>query len=369
MNGAETLSRRRFLFMMGGAIGSAAVMGTARFSLGGERPKKMIIDAYNHIYPKAYLERWANLKTVPSDSFVPPFKISGNLDKPWGHFSESEARIEHMDKFGVDMQLLTLALPAYDIVSAKEGGDLAQIANDGVAEVVARHPKRFQGISTLPMRTPDVALRELDRTIGTLGFKAIQIFGNVDGKPVDLPEYFPVYQRAAQLNIPILVHPRDWKTYDWVDEYSLKLLFGWPFDTTLAMSRFVYGGILEKLPNLKIMTHHAGAMVSFFGERIRAIDPLIRDREGKRPLPTGAVEYFKKFYGDTAVFGSTPALETARSFFGVEHLVFGTDYPFGPDLGIDAIRGSIQAVEGMNISDQEKDLIFSGNAKRIFKLT
>ena len=329
----------------------------------------MIIDVFNHIYPRAYLSRWASLKTLPADVFIPPFKISENLESEWSHFSSGEARVGHMDQFGIDLQLLTLATPAYDIVTAEEGGDLARIANDGIAEIVSKYPKRFQGVATLPMRTPDVALREMDRTIGTLGFKAIQIYSNVDGKPVDLPEFVPIYQRAAELDIPILIHPRNWRTHDWVDEYSLKLLFGWPFDTTLAMARFVYSGILERFPGLKIIGHHAGAMVPFFSERIRSVDPQIRDQEGKKPLPKSGVEYFKKFYGDTAVSGSTPALETAAAFFGAEHIVFSSDYPFGPERGMYAIRSAINAVERMRISDQEKDLIFSGNAKRIFKLT
>lgn len=330
----------------------------------------MIIDVFCHVYPREYLNYWARSVLSRSPSFATSvFNVYTEPAKDLEHFIIPETRFKHMDKYNIDMQILSLAVPACYIVDPKQAIELAKIANDGIAEIVTKYPKRFQGVATLPMLTMDAALDELDRCIKNLGLKGVQIHGNINGKPVDSPEFLPFYEKVAQYDVPILLHPMDWQTYEWVDEYMLKLIFGWPFDTTLAMCRLVFGGILERFPNLKIITHHAGAMISFFSERVGSVaDQFLASREGKINITRPALEYFKKFYNDTAVTGWTPALECARAFFGYDHLIFSTDYPFGPERGERALRDAIKVVNELKISEEERKVILEGNARKLFRL-
>lgn len=332
----------------------------------------MIIDAFCHVYPKEYLNYWAKAGLVEPSFATRTFNVWTEPAKDMEHFIVGEARLQHMDKYNIDMQILSLALPAYTIVNPDQAVELARIANDGIAELIAKHPQRFQGVATLPLLTMDKALDELDRSIKDLGLKGVQIFGNVNGKSIDSPEFIPLYEKVVEYDIPVLLHPANWQSYEWVDEYKLNIILGWPFDTSLAMCRLVFGGILERFPNLKIITHHGGAMISFFSERIseaaeRSEMPLL-SKEGKKNISKPALEYFKKFYNDTVVIGWTPALELVGKFFGYDHLVFGTDYPFSPEQGSVAIKNAIRVVNELNVSEDEKKIIFEKNAKRLFKL-
>ncbi|MFH1235727.1 MAG: amidohydrolase family protein, partial [Parcubacteria group bacterium] len=146
---------------------------------------------------------------------------------------------------------------------------------------------------------------------------------------------------------------------------------GWPYETTLGMARLVYGGVLARYPDLKFITHHAGAMVSFMADRIEgscdwyemALNAKFTKRFPKRPI-----DYFRLFYNDTAVYGNAPALMCAYSFFGADRLLFGTDFPYDAECGDAYTRKTIHAIEAMDVSDSEKEKIFAGNARRILKI-
>ncbi len=182
----------------------------------------------------------------------------------------------------------------------------------------------------------------------------------------------------AKYNLPIWVHPSPlWNisTPDYTSETEAKYLawmvFGWVYQDTLAMVRLVFSGILERFPNLKFIIHHAGAMVPFFEKRITSLYNCAEMRQNKnfkQGLPKSLGEYFRMFYGDTAIGGSTPGLMCAYAFFGAEHLLFGTDTPFDMELGNEAIRETIRSIEQMDISAEDKYAIFEGNAKRLLLL-
>lgn len=179
----------------------------------------------------------------------------------------------------------------------------------------------------------------------------------------------------AEYNLPIWIHPNslcDSKTPDYSSELEAKYfgwqIFGWPYQDTLAQVRLVFSGIMEKYPNLKFINHHAGAMVPFFEQRIEGIYKMAERRFGlsfARALSKSPREYFRMFYADTAIGGSTSALMCAYEFYGAEHLLFGTDMPFDQDLGDEVIRGNIQAIERMDIPVGDKKAIFADNAKKL----
>jgi predicted TIM-barrel fold metal-dependent hydrolase len=225
------------------------------------------------------------------------------------------------------------------------------------------------------------ALREMDRAIQTLGAKGIQIFTNVNGRPLDEPEFYPIFDRMVnKYDLPIWVHPtRGAKFADYPSEakskYEIWWLFGWPYETSAFMARMVFSGMFEKLPNLKIITHHLGAMAPFFDARIglgmdqlgaRTADEdytLILKRMGRRP-----VDFFKMFYADTSVNGSPAATRCGLEFFGADHVLFGTDCPFDPEGGPLFIREIIKTIDGLGLKPNDRRKLYFGNAMSMLRL-
>jgi len=194
---------------------------------------------------------------------------------------------------------------------------LARLANDGLAEIVQRYPHRFLGVATLPFSSPAEALREFDRCVDSLGFKGLQISSNVNGTLLDAPELFPIYERAAQRGLPVWIHPTTPVMLDLVGtKGNADLLFGWPMDTSLALFRLVIGGVLEKLPQLKVIVHHLGAgMVPYFIERL---DGLLPAGQGELPITRPPSHYWKSISHDTAAVDAN-AFACGFNVFGPDH--------------------------------------------------
>ena len=206
-----------------------------------------------------------------------------------------------------------------------------------------------------------------------LGMAGMQIFANVDGKNIDEPEFRAFFKKANDSDTPVWIHPQLWK--EWSTEYVLDKIFGWIFDTSLAMSRLVFSGIMEECPNLKIITHHMGAMIPFFdgrvgpgwdqiGKRTVKYDyGALLEKLEKRPL-----DYFKMFYADTALFGSRSGTVCGLDFFGIDKTVFASDSPFDPEGGTMYIRETIKVIDSLDISEDDRQKIYHDNAVKLMKL-
>jgi predicted TIM-barrel fold metal-dependent hydrolase len=253
-----------------------------------------------------------------------------------------------------------------------------------MAEICARHPDRFPGfVASLPMNNAAASLAEITRAIEELGARGIQIFTNVNGRPLDEPEFAPIFERMHAYDLPIWMHPaRGPGMSDYATEkkskYEIWWLFGWPYETSAAMARMVFAGFFDRWPGLKIITHHMGAMVPFFEARIglgmdqlgsRTGDedyaPILKEMSarGKRP-----VDYFRLFYNDTAVNGSRPAIRCGLDFFGVDRCLFGTDCPFDPEGGPLFIRETIKAIDSLELSSGDREKLYTRNAQRMLRL-
>jgi len=286
-----------------------------------------------------------------------------------------DIRFRAMDKYEGLREILDLGAPPLEhLLSPKDAAEVARIANDEMAGLVAKYPDQFVGaVAGLPMNDVDAALRETDRAVKELKFKGVQLFSSINGKPLDRPEFLPLYEKMAQYDLPVWIHPvKDNNIGDYADEkyskYSLFNAFGWPYETTLAMSRLVFSGIMEKYPNLTFIAHHCGAMLPFFAGRVG----LVAAQPGEvTKLTKPPLQYFKKFYGDTVLGGNTPALMCGYAFFGADNMLFASDYPYpgGPEQGDIAVGDVIKSVELMSITPGEKAKIFSGNARRLLKLS
>jgi aminocarboxymuconate-semialdehyde decarboxylase len=233
------------------------------------------------------------------------------------------------------------------------------------------------------MNNVAASLEEMDRAIGKLGAKGIQIFTNVNGRPLDEPEFAPIFERMHGYDLPVWLHPaRGPAMTDYASEPASKFeiwwLFGWPYETSAAMARMVFSGFFDRWPNLKVITHHMGAMVPYLEARVglgmdqmgsrtanvdyTAIVKAMRAK-GKRPL-----DYFKMFYGDTSVNGSAPAIRCGLDFFGADHALFGTDCPFDPQGGPMFIRETIRAIESLDLPHDVRDRLYAGNVRKLLRL-
>jgi aminocarboxymuconate-semialdehyde decarboxylase len=257
--------------------------------------------------------------------------------------------------------------------------DLAREANDGLAELVATQDRFLAFGAALPMNNPDAAVTELIRACDDLNAAGVQLHTNVGGKPLDLPEFQPIFDEIAKRDKVIWLHPsRDAGFADYQTEeqslYEIWWTFGWPYETSVAMARFVFTGLFDRHPNIKIVTHHMGAMIPYFTGRVgygwdqlgtRTSDKdyfALLESMKKRPI-----DYFRQFYADTALFGGIAGMRCGLDFFGVDQILFASDMPFEPAPGLYA-RETIQGIEQLGLNSEQKQKIYSRNAKKLLKL-
>ncbi len=293
-----------------------------------------------------------------------------------------DERFRIMDEFDDYVQIICLPNPPIESFgSPAVANDLARLGNDGMAELVEKYPDRFPGfIASLPMTDPEGILLETERAINELGAVGVQIFSNVLGRPLDKPETMPLFDLMAKIDRPVWLHPA--RTAAWADypsepksNYEIWWTFGWPYETSVAMAHLVFAGLFDKHPDIKIITHHFGGMIPFFEGRVgpgwdqigtRTSDEdytLLLKKLKMRPL-----DYFRMFYADTAVFGSKPATTCGLSFFGTDHTLFASDSPFDPERGSAYIRWTIEIIDHLDITREQREAIYEGNARRLLKL-
>jgi len=333
------------------------------------------LDAYNHIWPTPFYEA---LKDV-----MGPMTDITRRSEAVPMIVDLDVRFRVMDQFDGYQQILSLASPPLELAGdAEVARQLSRIGNDSMAELCVRYPDRFPGFTaTIAMHDLDGAVDEVDRAIGELGASGIQVYTNVGGRPLDAPEFRPVFERMHELDKPIWVHPaRGAASTDYPTEdkslYEIWWTFGWPYETSVCQARLVWSKIMTDLPGLKFIFHHAGGTVPFNAGRVDAGWSQMGVRTSwtdysKLPKELGRPhsEIFRSFFVDTASFGAVAPLECAREFYGNEHLVFASDAPFDPEKGPMYIRDTIRAIESMDISAAEREAIFCGNLLRITGLS
>lgn len=334
-----------------------------------------IIDIFNHVMPPAYLE------LVKAHSKEPGMvKRMSNLRMLW----DIEHRVAMLrEQFPQVQQVLTLGLPAPELIGdASQSPEFARVANDGMADMVRRYPGEFPAfVASLPMNNVAAALAEMDRAIGQLGARGIQIISSVAGRPLDDPEFFPVFERATRHHdVPIWMHPaRPATRADYAGEpksrYEIWQVLGWPYETSAAMARIVFSGMLQRLPEMRIITHHCGGMIPYFAGRAETLWAQLgsRSTDGDeadvlKRLEKPPIEYFKMFYGDTVLGGAAAPLACGLAFFGPDRVVFASDCPFDPEEGPMFIREGIASIESLKLSDNDARKIYFGNAARLLKL-
>jgi len=334
----------------------------------------MKIDVFNHILPKTFFERMSALREKGSNMQRRIREIPALF--------ELDVRFRIMDGFRDYVQVISLPSPPIEAFATPEKSpELAQIANDGMAELVAKHPDRFPGfVAALPVNNPDASVQEIERAVVKLGAAGVQIYTNVNGRPLDEPAFLPIFEKMAELDRPIWVHPArgagfpDYQT-EQKSKFELWWVFGWPYETSIFMARILFAGYFDRWPNLKIITHHMGGMVPYFSGRTGpGLDQLGARTEDEdltvytRRLKKRPQDYFKMFYADTATFGSRPAMECGLAFFGADHALFASDSPFDPEKGPGYIRDTIRCIDELSVPAEERKKIYEGNARKLLRL-
>jgi predicted TIM-barrel fold metal-dependent hydrolase len=312
----------------------------------------LMIDAFTHVAPKKYVDSLQ--KYSPNVVFNQPL---------W----DLDQRFRMMDQLGNSLQILTLVTPPLeDIQDPQKSLDLARTANDGMAELVAKYPARFAGAAAaLPMNIMDAAIKELDRAIKELKLNGVQIFTSANGKPLDSPEFMPLYEKMAQYDLPIWIHPLSQINHpfypaDQGSRNDFDNSIGWPHATSMAMMRLASNGVLERFPNLKFITHHSGGTIPYLAKRIEFAPSKFDSLSG--PI----IESLRLFYYDTAVQGNTPNLMCANALCGADHQLFGTDFPMAD---ISMVNRVTRSIDEMDITDMERLKIYNENIRRILRLT
>jgi aminocarboxymuconate-semialdehyde decarboxylase len=336
------------------------------------------LDIFPHIFPQPYFERMQDIaKSNPA--LAASIKRWMNVPVLW----DLEKRMKMMKRFPDYKQILTLSMPSIEfLANENESPELARLANDGMAEIVAKHPDQFPAfVASLPMNNVPAALEEMDRAIGELGAKGIQIVSSVAGRPLDDPEFFPVLERVTNHHdMPIWMHPaRPASRADYPGEpkskYEIWQVLGWPFETSVAMARIVFSGLLQRLPKMRIITHHCGGMIPYFAGRAETLWAQLGSRSAEgdeadvlKKLQKPPIEYFKMFYGDTVLGGAAAPLACGLAFFGADRVVFASDCPFDPEGGPMFIREGIRSIEDLKLPEVDRRKIYFGNALRLLRM-
>lgn len=318
----------------------------------------MKIDVHTHILP----ERWPDLRErYGYGGFVQlehhaPCRARMMMDGRFFREIEDNCwspprRLEDCAGSRVDVQVLSTVPVMFNYWAKPEHGhDLAQILNDHIAGVVRDDPKHFMGLGTLPMQSPELAVRELERCVKRLGFAGAQIGTHVTGKNLDDPGIFAVFEAAQNLDAAIFVHPWDMLLKERMTKYWLPWLVGMPTETTLAICSVIFGGVLERLPRLRIgFAHGGGSFPGTFGRIEHGFHarPDLCAVDNTRPPR----EYLGRFYLDSLVH-EPDALRFLLRLVGEERVFLGSDYPF--PLGEDPPGAMIELMDDLGSATRER---------------
>ncbi|MDG7001374.1 MAG: amidohydrolase family protein [Nitrososphaerota archaeon] len=327
----------------------------------------MIIDFETHFYPKEYISKLRERNVPPrfvldsQQGLVLEYdaKIRIPRQKLYSKFTDVETRQRDMVRDGIDMQVLSVPLPGADKLEPDASVKTCAAANDELANICQAHQTKFCGLALLPIQAGEAAADELRRAVNDLGLKGGYLHSSSNDSYLDSKECVMVLNVADKLGVPIFVHPTIPHDHKNMEQHRLASTFGLQMDLSLSLLRLVFSSDLESLPNLKLVVSHLGSTLSFISNRIDDEFEFAKSPETK--ILRKPSEYIKGFFVDTVTMDSRP-LEFAEQYFGSDHMVFGSDYPFW-DTSL-----HVKAVEDSSLSSDDKDRIYSKTATGLLKL-
>ena len=324
--------------------------------------------------PPKYAQQAMNESPNMSHMFLRALKTQAMSDMAY--------RAEVMKQFPGYKQIPNIVSPPVETFAGPDKSPgIAAMGNDEIREITEKYPEYYEGfIAGIPFNNVPASVDEI-RRCKEMGARGVQIYTNMNGEAIDQEKFWPIYEICEKLELPVLIHPvggqmvPEYPTEE-RSKYELWFLIGWPYQTTVAMCRLAFAGIFEDFPNLKVVTHHVGAMIPMLEGRIGnglkmyggRTAPELKEALTKTKMKGDPLDTFKKFYADTASFGSVSAIRAGLDFFGRDHILFASDMPFDPEKGPGYIDRTLKCIDQLQLSQEDRTAILSGNAQRVFHL-
>jgi 5-carboxyvanillate decarboxylase len=336
------------------------------------------IDLEAHFYTRQYLEFLRARREYPREELhkgAMRMRYTEETWEPHGPMIDDrladlgEGRVQAMDEAGIDIQVLSLSAPGCEQFSADEGTAVARQTNDELGELIGRYPQRFVGLAALPMQKPEEAALELERAVKDLGMRGAKVHSHVGDSYLDDPRYRVVFKKAAELNVPVYLHPSvpNPNLMQAYSGYGFALTgpaWGFGAETALQSMRLIYSGLFDLYPGLKIIIGHLGEGLIFWLDRIDFVfkkpwmDPEILPDIKRKPS-----EYVKdNFIITTAGIFSQPAFLSVYLELGGEKMLFASDYPY------EKTAEATEFIDKLPISDMDRERIYHLNAEKLFRL-
>ncbi len=329
----------------------------------------MKIDIFNHVFPTEFFD--------VAEPLMP--KIAVSRWKAIQTIWDMDARARMLDEFDDYCQVISMSQPPFDLIAGPDMAlKLAQVANDGMSRICKKYPDRMpRFIASLPMNNTEGAIREIDRVLDEHNAAGFQIHTNVSGAALDQPQFRDIFAKISERGKAIWLHPtRPASHADYVTEdqsfYEIFWGIGWAYETTSAMLRMVCSGMMDEIPNLKVIAHHWGAYIPHAEGRF----PLWEVRNAtmgdgtsfadklKRPM----LDYMKDFWADTAMFGAQAASQAGFDFYGSGNSFFASDCPYDLVGGSDLIRNTIDVINNLSCTDSDREMIYEQNSRTLLNL-
>ncbi|HXC79564.1 MAG TPA: amidohydrolase family protein [Candidatus Acidoferrum sp.] len=323
-----------------------------------------VIDAHTHYLPPSLINALRDRREIPrlitrgTREFVEYGPGPGSAYPLDPDVTDIDLKIQLMDEWGIDLSILSVNIPGVDWAEPGEAPDLARAVNSELMAVVKRHPGRFAALSVLPLQMPETAAQMLSENVAA-GMKGAMIYSNVAGGHLDHPALHPFFAAAADLDVPVLIHPAYPLSASTFAVHAMIPVVAFLFDTTTAALRLIFDGLYERHPNFKLILSHAGSVIPYIVGRIDYASALFPNGAGELTVaPSVAI---KNMYVDT-VCAWPLGLQLAIDYLGPQHILFGTDHPYWqPNAGFEAL-------DAVSPSPELRTAILRSNSDRIFKL-
>ena len=323
----------------------------------------MIIDFHVHHYPARYLDSLQ----VPGCGVDTYRREDGRLVGIWrggvaltvpAVIPDAKERLRVMDELSIDTQVISMPAPNVYFLEGQKALDLAMEVNDTFAEFPAKHPGRFLTLAVLPMTDVGLALKELDRALDDLKMRGVMLLSTIAGAPLDDPKFEPFWQRANERRLLVYIHPGVPGEVGLASDYALALGVMFLADTMLALSRLIYSGVFERYPKIRWVFSHLGGTTPYVVDRLEGYYKLFPECSENISQPPS--EFLKRLYFDT-VSRHRPAIRCAQETYGIDRLVFGSDYPHIPA----GPKPFLEALDVLDATPEQMDQVLGLRAQRL----